>query len=305
MGASIVATKLHPSIAHAFQLAALTHCVGAAELEAAVERLFADVDTWDRSDLGRTGLPFELAFASADPQSLRITADVASPAMSLDERLQHAAAMYDELASTRMPDDVRFAVDRARPRVFGGYLGLRWPSVKLYVDTTDASDWPLPPFSSPVAARLSMAAYDGASDRIELYYRAEAMGIAGVMSLLGANADAVLDLLVEAVGRPLRGSLPSCDLGFSISAIRGRGARPRITLYGFAGSLFGSDRRCREAILGVSDAHGWRFPLYERASEPLRDARGPAMHHGMFGIVSSVDAAPSITFGLTPCEVPA
>jgi hypothetical protein len=294
MGAAGVAPALHPSIAFALRLAVLADCAGAAELEPTVERLLGDVEAWDGSDLARSGLPFELAFASADPRTLRITVDVFS--------LSRALELYGELAPVALPDDVRRAVAGAR----SAYLGLRWPGhrspnappqPKLYIL---ANTWPLPTIDLSVAARLTMIAYEGASDGTELYYRAEALGIAGVMALLGESAQAVLDVLAEAVGRPLRGALPSCDFGFSISTRRGSHDARRITLYGFAGSLFGSDARCRDAILRLSLAHGWSFPLYERVSEPLRHARGPAMHHGMFGIVAAADAEPSITFGLAP-----
>ncbi|HEX8254019.1 MAG TPA: hypothetical protein VF846_12805 [Thermoanaerobaculia bacterium] len=295
MGAAAVAGALHPSIAYAIRLAVLTGCAAEAEeLEAMVDRLLGHHDVWDGSDLARSGLPFELAFASADPHTLRMTVDASS--------VSRALALYDELAPARLPEDVRRAIAAVPPR--SAYLGVRWqrhhvaavtPQLKLYVNT---HVWPRPPIDLPVAAHLTMVAYDGASDRVERYYRAEALGIGGVMSLLGARAADVLDLLAEGVGRPLRGALPSCDFGFSIAARRGSGDAPRITLYGFAGSLFGSDARCRTAILRLGDAHRWSFPLYERVSEPLRAARGPAMHHGMFGIVA--DAEPSITFGLAP-----
>jgi hypothetical protein len=307
--ANAVGAELHPAIARLASLAAATHPVAARELGGVFERVLAPVAearAWSGSALARTGSPVEVAFTSTDAASLRLTLEAAPPALDPRERLRRSAALYEELASSSLPRDVRRLVDGASPRLFGAWLGVRLgaaqPTWKLYVDTSHQAG---EPFSLPVAAHVTMVAYDGASDRVESYYRAEALGISGVLALgrtlgLVSESEAVLTLLEQAVGRPLRGALPSCDLGFSISVPRATQSDVRLTLYGFAGSLFGGDGRCRAAILRLCASHGWRFPLYERVSEPLRDARGLAMHHCMFGITASAGLEPAISFGISP-----
>ncbi len=308
--ANAIAAEIHPAITRTLRLAAATHPVAAAGAGRALERVLgavADAGAWSESDLTRIGLPLELSFTSADAASLRFTVEASSPRLPARERLRLAVAMYEDVAPP-LPQDVRAMLDRAPARSFGAWLGFRCDGArtawKLYADTSQA-----PPRLSqlPVAARLMMSSYDGASDRVEHYFRAEAPGISGVLLLgrafgLASETPDMLALLEEAVARPFRGELPSCDLGFSISTPRATDADVRLTLFGFAGSLFGGDSRCREAILRVASSHGWSFPLYELVSEPLRGRRGLAMHHCMFAVTAAAGAPPSISFGIAPPE---
>lgn len=308
--ANALATQLHPAVMRILRLAAATHPVAAARAARVLEHVLgpvAEEGAWSESDLTRPGLPLEVSFTTADVASLRLTVEAASPRLDPKERLRCTVSMYEELASP-LPRDVRQMIEVLEPVSFGAWLGIRCDAArttwKLYVEGAETSS-PFPRL--PVAARLTMTAYDGASDRIESYFRAEALGISGLHMLarelgLASEAEGLLAFLEEAFGRPFHGALPSCDLGFSLSVPCGSGADVRLTLYGFAGSLFGGDGQCRAAILRVLAAHRWRVPLYELITSPLCDRRGLAMHHGMFGVSVAAGAPPSISFGIAPPE---
>jgi len=274
---------LHPAAERALRLAAGHDSAGAETMRRILDEV---VDDWDRpSDLARSGFPLELAFTSADASSLRFTIQSAS-----------LVASFDALAPRALPAEVRALAAVST----GGWLGVRvrgsHVDAKLYLQTSDRRWLALAGCAEPpVAARLAMAAYDAKSGRIELYFCPSALGVTGVHALFGDAAGDVLDLLGAAVGRPVRGRLPSDDAGFSIVA-----APSRMTLYGFAGSLFGGDARCREALLRLAASRGWSFPLYAALTEPLQSARGAARHHTMFGVTAAAGEPAAIAFGVTP-----
>lgn len=274
---------VHPAAERAVRLAASRDPAASRVMRGVLNELVHEPT--GRSKLARSGFPLELAFTSADATSLRFTLEI--------ESLLRA---FDRLAPGALPDHMREAAGPAP----GGWLGARVRGshldAKLYVETNDHRWLALAGCAEPpVAARLTMTAFDAKSGCLELYFRARALGITGVHALFGDATGEVLDVIAVATGRPLRGALPSSDTGFSIVPATGR-----FTLYGFAGSVFGSDGHCREAILRVAASRGWSFPFYAELTEPLQFASGPARHHTMFGVAAAPGERPSITFGVTP-----
>lgn len=312
--------ELHPAAGRLLALAAEVDPGPAARARSVIARAAEAIGEHARresSTLSRTGFGLEVAFASADRFALRYTTEVAPPSVPPAVRVARGRSLFEELHGAPLPVPLGALVEEtasAEALKFGAWLGARHSAAgdafKLYVETPPpaAARWErlcLPPATTwNPAATLHMAGFDG--ERVELYFRAESLGAIGLEAALeriglGARAGDVFDCFSRACGRPVSGSFPVADTGYSYSVSLSGGA-PRFSSYVFAHSLFGGDGRIREAILRFARASGWRFPLYETISAPLQSSRGFLTHHGMFGVVVGGEEPPAITFGLTPPE---
>ncbi len=312
---------LHPAVERLLSLAAAADEAAAARARRVIDRMADAIGEHARAEsstLSRTGFPLEVAFTTADAEALRYTLEGAPPSVPAPARVGIARSLFEQWHGAPLPAPVGVLVDAASATpelTFGAWLGARHSggadAFKLYVETPRAVAWRWeqqflpPPTPWNPAGTLHMAGFDG--DRVELYVRAERLGAIGLEASLARvglerRTCDLFDCFAAATGRPIRGTFPVADLGFSYS-ISMSGAPPRFSLYAFANSLFGGDGRIRESILRVARSHGWSLPLYEAVSAPLHDRRGFLTHHGMFGAVVCGDAPPALAFGLTPPEV--
>lgn len=283
------------------------------------------LDGWRRatgraatSRLSRTGSPLDLAFVwPAAGVDVRATADPA-PGATAAARLRRCLELAGPLAGG--PAARALAVVLGWQSECGGrygaWVGVRasqaGPGVRLYVEVPAGAPWRA--WEAEVAGAAAglaehgvapaMLGLDPGTGRLELYYRAGRLH-AGEVELaarrvgLPGCGTAAVDLLGALAGRLFRRDLPSADLGFS-AAWSPAGEPVAFSLFSFAHSLLGGDRRIRAAVLGLADSRGWDAGPYRELSAPLADGTGFATWHGMAGALAAADGTVRLQVGLAP-----
>jgi hypothetical protein len=317
---------LHPDLDRALDVLSRADPAAAAGLAAVLEQALASVRAsplgeraWHASPLTGDGFPVELAFSSADAV-LRSTV-APWPDAAPARRLALAGDLVSRLGARR-PDPAVMRglalLQRGPGLLYGAWIGGRHGSAsradrpKVYAEVAADRAAPVPvdgpsPALMDRSVDLRMYGYDPAVDRHELYYRVRSMmphHLRTVMDQagLGSRAQELLDLLRQARGASIAERIPGGSVGFSF------GMRPGgpvvVTLYLFARSLWGGDRRIRRGLLVLARDRGWALGAYEDLSAPLdaRDVR--QTYHGLIGFTTAPDRPIEVGIGLRPPPVP-
>jgi hypothetical protein len=282
-------------------------------------RLLAALGTaWCGSGLTGDGFPLELGFTTADP-ALRWTFDPAPPGLPPAARLDVALAGLSRVGAPLEPRLARLArrLQAGREQGFGAWLGGRHDAegdrYKLYVELADGpgAEAALRAFGMPrpqlarATPRTRMLGLGPGPDRAEVYFRVEANrhDLPRLLDPAGRADDAgpLAALLEEAWGHAIRDRLPGGQVG--VSYARSGSARPAVTLFFFARTLWGGDARIRERMLARLAEAGAPAGPYAAASTPVADRRSAQTRHGLVGITLAPGAV-AWSVGLRPVSPP-
>jgi hypothetical protein len=275
---------------------------------------------WRFSYLTGDGFPVECVFSSADCD-VRYTTEVAGPESDPAQRLEHADQLLNRLGVGKLPEinglplrDLQVPGDLR----YGTWIGARHCSgkdrFKLYIE--------VPPTQCAEGAKLFLDVIGDSSvpsvyrqelcligleigfPRIEFYFRLKDLTPAELRMLvvqlgLGARLAELLDLMSQAIDKPIRDEIPGSAHGFSLS-VDSRNGLPIFSLFGFARSFFGSDSSIRRHLLKLADKRGWILDQYARCSQPLRDRMSWKTFHGIVSFVLKPEAPPVLQIGMRP-----
>lgn len=266
---------------------------------------------WWSSGLTGDGFPFELSFTTSD-DDLRWTLDV-SAHLPEGQRLGAARVALERLDADPGPDALATLAPCLSEGAFGAWIGGRHgrdgDRYKLYLDWQDGASarsaldrlgLPRPAFLPRLT--VPMIGLGPGAQRFEVYYRAEPPPEALVNILapadLGHRASELKSLIEETWGHRLRDRFPGGRVGISYAVDR-PGARPHVTLFFFARSLWGGDARIRDRMLAKLAASGRDSRAYEAATRPLKKRNTAKTRHGLIA-VSVGDSGFSWGIGLRP-----
>jgi hypothetical protein len=270
-------------------------------------------DGWRGSRLTGDGFPFELSFCTIDDR-LRFTVEPGRADLEAGARLEVAADLLHQLHAP-IPADIHHAfriTQREGALNYGAWIGCRLSPddcvFKLYVEVPEEAS------ALPVVSPLKlpdrtitprMVGYTPAAQAFEVYVRVpslEPRHVPAVLAPVGLEGRAgdVIDFLSDTYGHAIRGRIPGASVG--ISYVIGATATPRVTLYLFARSLWGSDARIRRQFLRTAATAGWNHDAYSRVTAPIATRETCQTFHGVFGI--TVDrSAMSFAIGVRPVSV--
>ncbi|MEO5852250.1 MAG: hypothetical protein ABIQ15_07030 [Nocardioides sp.] len=258
------------------------------------------------SVLTNTGLPVELAWASAD-EAVRWTAEVGPPELPESARAGVAAHVARHLTGADIDVHPWRALQRGQRLRYGCWLGVRHRgtdrAAKLYVElpAPRAEAVPVPPDGIAVLLTCGRLVDDAvwrmaglnADGTVELYARAPRLddeALACLATLLPERRP-----LLDAVARllPVPG-LPRPS-GFSITLDQ-RGAVVALTWFCFAKSIWGDDARACRALRSHAGSPG-SLALYDELAQGAPDGR---WRHSMVGAGCDAGGRAWVQAGLRP-----
>lgn len=249
-------------------------------------------DAWGGSRLTGDGFPFELSFCTADHR-LRFAVEPGGRDLTPAQRFDFAVAALQRCGAPVPAHIVETCrvIHRNAILNYGAWVGCRVSSeghaLKLYVEVPEAqrATLPTPPVTLPDRSiAMRMMAYS--SNGFESYVRVpslEPRHLAAVLAAAGLEhrAGELLDVLREAYGCRIRGRLPGPSVGVSFA---GTESAPRVTVYVFARSLWGSDARIRRQFVRIASADGWNPDTYLQVTAPMAARESWQTYHGLFGV---------------------
>jgi hypothetical protein len=256
------------------------------------------------SRLTGDGFPLELAFSTADQDRLRFTVETAPTenraAVSCESaarrRLSKSREWLDALGEPGSPDvwNALAELQRGGSLTYGAWVGARVDrsrtAGKVYVEVPEGARLPA---VAPAGSRLPdrvvvprMLGYSPSAGVVESYFRIASLEAEHLVGLfapanLAPLVGSLLDLVEQAYGYRLRGRLPGPSVGVSYATYpRGQ----RVTLYFYARSLWGSDRRIRTAFARLAGERDWNADLYLAVTEPMASRESWKTFHGLVGL---------------------
>jgi hypothetical protein len=252
---------------------------------------------WQASPLTGDGYPIEFAFSTADDDIRQTIAPW--PDEPPHERLALAASMTESRIDLEALRRLQTGPLRYGVWVSGRHDGHR-DRTKLYVEIASGA---VPAGFSDQPAQARIEAVEPATGRTERYFRAERLQLHHLGQLL-AEVDAhdryteLRDAIESAAGRSIDAGLPGGSAGWSVA--RGPRRPPTLTVFVFAGALWGGDGAIRSGLLAFAAARGLDLGAYAEVSARLADRTGRATSHGLVGFVVAPGAPIHFTVGLRP-----
>lgn len=249
-------------------------------------------DAWGGSQLTGDGFPFELSLCTADHR-LRFTAEPGRRDLTPEQRFDFAIAALQRCGASVPAHIVETcrAIHRNAVLNYGAWVGCRVSSeghaLKLYVEVPEAqrTTLPTPHFTLPDRSIvMRMLAYS--SGGVESYVRVPSLEPRHLPAILAPagledRAGELLEFLREAYGCRIGARVPGPSVGVSFT---GTVSAPRVTVYLFARSLWGSDARIRRQFVRIASAYGWNPDTYLQVTAPIAARDSWQTYHGLFGV---------------------
>jgi hypothetical protein len=262
------------------------------------------------SRLTGDGFPVEFATSHAET-ALRVTIEPGARTLSSTGRRALALRLVEEIdtaALAHLTAETLSHLEMAQGCAYGAWIGLRLgaarPAAKLYLEVPEAVSANALGLRMPQLARsnvcLRMLGYSSAGE--EYYLRIPSLQreeLAAVLNPAGLSdrAAPTLDMLEQLYGHRLDGRLPGPSVGVSYTV---SASAPKVALYFFAHSLWGSDRRIRENFLALGGDLWKARAGYARATSPFMAREDWRTGHGLLAMVLQRDAPPRFAIGFRP-----
>lgn len=287
--------------------------------------LSANAQAWDFSYLAK-GYPVEFTF-NAHQSGIQYTTDIAGPQMSPNNVLAYALELLSELGNDKLDEQQRFffeTLQQSSQLSYGCWVGgrhnLKGDEYKLYLEVPEGADamaiewlrtctpFKIDFYDHPInkhgQIKLEIIGYSLKSQTIECYFSITDMAPWEIGRILKPiqlenRREYLIDLLQMAYCGVIYRELPSAEMGFSY-AFSPSTNESVFSLYTFASSMFGGDRRVRDAILSLCRHQGWNMDYYEHFTRPFAESQNTICTHGIFGIALDQKENSTIYIGLKP-----
>ncbi len=277
----------------------------AGELEACLSEYLrtivreADQGAVFTSTLTGDGLPLELAFSTA-VADVRYTLDFVH--VEASARLTYLNRVLSERSRRAIPAEFHLLIEQTATRhlKYGAWLGCRHSNTgtryKLYIESCPQMKVTRSSQHDHIRqyGKLCMLGLQPHSGSVEYYYRCphlEGWQVDRICRDLGGprvDAGFINEKISEAYGSKIIGQYPSQNTGISL-AFCGDDC-VGISLFFFAGTILGGDRRARIKILSLGDKYGWDLACYEAMTRPLSERHSINTYHGLVSFAFSGDS---------------
>lgn len=306
--ACIDVAAAHPAIAHVLSAfdASAAGAASRAIAEALAERLACE-DPWVGSRLTGDGFPCEFAFSTADAR-VRFTVEPGARTLAPRERLDVAVHVLERLghppisrATITALRDMQASGELAYGAWIGGRAGPLGFTGKIYVEVPRGAA--LRSRSLAALARAAsprMIAFMPASAAFEAYLRIGTLSPAALPAVLAPvggerHARAVHEFVEDVHGRRIHDRYPG-HIGVSYDWPRAE----RLTMYFYAGALWGPDAAIRRGFSRAARMLGADDAPYLHATQPMAERDTWKTSHGLFGVTLDAAGGLSAAIGIRP-----
>jgi hypothetical protein len=279
---------------------------------------------WEFSRLTGDGFPVEFTFSSSSPIP-SYTAEVAGAEVPDADRLPLALDLIEDLSGLKPASDISKLLNQVQAcgnLSYGAWISGRHDihggRYKVYVEVPRSGMLAArhlcndllneEPLLNSRATQFRMIGYEPSRQQMEFYFQVEQLEKWELERLLhrvnlGSRQSELLGLLEETYGRPMEGSVPNANLGFSYS-FAFCGGPAIFSLFSYARSVFGSDQSVRRKLLAMGVRNEWDLRIYQRLSEPVATRTGWRTRHGLLAFIVPNEGSLSVRIGIRPPAAP-